>query len=178
MSTSCPEWIDPLRLADQTVAFSGHYPLAEFGRLAPLLNPAEGEATFEFRFSREMNGRRVVRGNVSAHLSLICQRCLMPMDFPVDQTVCLGVVENLAQAEQLPDEWDPLLVEDGMTSVRNLVEDELLLALPVVARHDPPHCAETPEQDGEDLSPETLESPHPFAALSQWIRVDPPSPKN
>jgi uncharacterized protein len=121
------------------VEFSGSYPLVALERLAPLLHQTEGEVGFWLSFERNADGQRVVRGKISTQLSLICQRCLTPTYFPVEREVLLGVVENLTAADQLPIDLDPLLVE-GLVSVREIVEDELLLALPVVATHERDHC--------------------------------------
>jgi uncharacterized protein len=64
----------------------------------------------------------------------------MPTWLPVEREVLLGVVEDLTAADQLPTELDPLLVEGSATSVREMVEDELLLTLPVVAMHERTQC--------------------------------------
>ena len=139
MTKSTPELIDPLRLADQGRELRGSYPLATLERLVPMLHQPQGEVNFTLRFSRVGDGTRLVRGKVQATLVLTCQRCLMPMEFLVDQSVCLGVIETLRAADLLSEELEPLLVE-GPVSLRDLVEDELLLAVPVVARHDLHEC--------------------------------------
>ncbi|CAK0760703.1 conserved hypothetical protein [Gammaproteobacteria bacterium] len=126
MSNPWPELIDPVRLADQGGEICGSYPLAALDRLVPLLHQVEGEVAFRLRFARDNEGRRVVLGQVSARLCLTCQRCLMPTWFSVAREVRLGVVADITAADQLPTELDPLVVE-GATSVREMVEDELIL---------------------------------------------------
>jgi uncharacterized protein len=171
MSKSWPELIDPIRLADQEQEICGSYPLAALERLVPLLHQVEGEVSFRLRFTRDVDGRRIVKGNVSSRLCLTCQRCLMPAWFPVEREVLLGVVGDLAAADRLPSELEPLLLVEGATSVRDMVEDELILALPVVAMHEPDQCSaqEVIEQYvlGEDGSDEG-ETINPFAILKSF----------
>jgi len=168
MSNPWPELIDPVRLADQGVDISGSYPLVALDRLVPLLHQTEGVVDFRLRFERDIGGRRLVKGQVLARLSLTCQRCLMPTWFSVKREVLLGIVANLTAANQLPVELDPLVVENTL-SVREIVEDELLLELPVVAMHEIDQCParEVLEQyvPREEEGRDGPEKPNPFAAL-------------
>jgi uncharacterized protein len=87
--------------------------------------------------------------------------------------VLLGVVEDLAAADRLPAELDPLLIE-GPTSVREMVEDELILALPVVAMHEHAQCParEVLEQYVPQAGSSDGEERHnPFAILTS-LRPD------
>jgi uncharacterized protein len=169
MSKPWPEFINPLRLANQGVEFNGSYPLSALDRLVPQLQQAQGEVSFRFCFTKDIEGRQVVKGSVVARLCLTCQRCLMPLWFPVDREVFLGIVEDLAAADHLPVEMDPLLVEGDTTSVRAMVEDELILALPVVAMHERADCTAGEILELYDALTEedhsSEEKLNPFAAL-------------
>ncbi|CAK0772064.1 23S rRNA accumulation protein YceD [Gammaproteobacteria bacterium] len=156
-----------MRLADQGVEMSGSYPLTALDRLIPLLDQIEGEVTFRLNFTRDTNEHRVVKGKISACLRLICQRCLMPTLFPIEREVLLGIVEDLMAAERIPANFEPLLVENSIISVREMVEDELILSLPVVATHEHGYCPTedllkryTPREEGH-----SDEGPNPFGVL-------------
>ncbi len=166
MSKPWPEFIDPVRSANQGQEISGSYPLVGLDRLAASLHQADGEAEFRLCFATSPEGRRVVSGQVSARVSLLCQRCLMPFWFPIERDVLLGVVADLAAASQLPDELEPLVAE-GVVSVREMVEDELLLALPVVATHPLDECParEVLEQYGQGECCTLAGQRNPFAVL-------------
>ena len=140
MLYSSTQLIDPVRWANQGVAIKGGYSLATLDRLVPLLHTSEGEVTFALSFECNEEGRRVVRGQIAAKLVLLCQRCLAPMIFSVDRVVSLCVAEDLAAVDRLPNTCEPLLLEKGLVSVHTLVEDELILDLPVVALHDLTQC--------------------------------------
>lgn len=101
----------------------------------------------------------------NAEVQLICQRCLQPMPVPLQVQRSFLFVRDEATAEQLDEEMeDDVLVLPRQLDLLELLEDELILALPIVPRHERcpqplPVAAEPPLADEE---PE----PHPFAALA------------
>lgn len=168
MSSRRPENVDPWRVSEQKQTFSGSVQLGDLSRLAPLLSRLEGVAEYRFLFSRDQHRRPLIEGHVEATLWQTCQRCLEEMPIRVDSNFSLVVVQGYDEAEQLDDTFEPLLAEEGAVSLLELVEDELLLALPVVALHA--HC-EAPAYDDEEM---TVEEPreNPFAALKHLKETD------
>lgn len=140
MSSPLPEFVDPWRLAEQGKAFSGTIELKDLPRLREALMSEEGRAEFELRFERGDQRRVCIRGSVTATLVLECQRCLEPMDYPVDSPVDLAVIEVVEEVARLPVESEPLLAEEGRIRLMDVVEDELLLSIPQVPRHDTREC--------------------------------------
>ena len=161
MSTELPLFIDPWRAADSGGAFSGRLPIAGFKRLAGLLADASREAVFQLRFSRDEAGRPVVRAAVQATLLARCQRCLESVAVKVDARILLAVVSDLVSARQLPEGYDPLMADEGLVRPIDLIEDELLLALPQIPRHAPGACSVAIEQ----RAPRGRENP--FAVLAK-----------
>ena len=171
MSTRFPEYVDPWRLADLEKRMTGELELARMPRLAGAVLHSEGNAVCEIRFEKGSGGRPVIKGEVRAVLALQCQRCLEQLDFPVDAALNLAVIEAAEEAVRLADEFDPVLAEDGRIGLRDLIEEELLLAIPQVPRHDPAACAvdsrimaAAPLISGRQQE-ETTEA-NPFAVLS------------
>jgi uncharacterized protein len=83
---------------------------------------------------------------VSAVVPLVCQRCLGRVDVDVAADSQVLVLRDLDEGEGLAVDAEPLVAEGGRLALRDLVEEELLLALPLVPRHgDAAHCAA--EQD-------------------------------
>ena len=140
MSSRLPEFVDPWRLADQRRVFAGAIELNRLPRLCEALMSNRGNAEFELRFEPDQQRRVRVKGSVTATLVLECQRCLGPLHYPVQSNVDLTVIEVLDEIERLPEESDPLLAEEGRIRPMDLVEDELLLSLPQVPRHNPDAC--------------------------------------
>lgn len=167
MSGSLPDQMDVLRLAESGRTLRGHLPLAALTRLAPALSVRDGEVAVEMTGDKE--GRvRILRGRIKTALTLVCQRCLEPMAVPIDVQFQLGLVTSEEQAERLPADLEPLLVSGPTLRLADVVEDELILALPVVVLHpEGSACsARVPEPaPSEPVEPEPRK--HPFAALAQ-----------
>ena len=105
---------------------------------------------------------------------LECQRCLEAMVWPVNSDVSLTFVESIDEAERLPEGLDPQWVEKGRVKFRDLIEDELLLTLPLVAMHPAEICGSQANAVIEDGS-EDAYGPgreNPFAALAELKRKD------
>jgi uncharacterized protein len=108
---------------------------------------------------------------VQASAPLECQRCLDTVDTPleVDRQFVFAATEEAAAALD-EDEEDDVLVLSRHFDLIELVEDELLLALPVVPRHA--HCPRDLSPGGEVspppdvIAPTEADRPHPFAALA------------
>ena len=115
-------------------------------------------------FSRQEDGRRIIRGYISGSVVMDCQRCLEPVEIKLDCDISLGIVDDEEEAELLPDQLDPLVAGEE-SQLYELLEDELILALPIVPVHeecDPPSADNAGEQ--EDI--EVPERENPFAVLA------------
>ena len=178
--------LDPLRLdvaalAQRAEQLSGHWPLSDLERLADsALRDAPDFATAQVHWQLTGQARPVKGGaaEIWMHLSaqvalpLACQRCLGPVLTEVTVDRWLRFVADETQAAALDAELDDdvlALVRD--LDARELIEDELLLELPLVPAHeeDCPHPLPVPEDDlGEAEEAEPAE--HPFAALAKLKR--------
>ena len=171
MSGRLPEQVDPLRLARQGARIEGVLPLAQMHRLAQYLSAAIGEATVQMEFGLGEGAIGFLRGQTQAQLSVICQRCLQPMSLAVEVPFAFGLTVSEEAAGKLGDDHEPLLVGDEPLRLSELVEDELILALPIVALHDKQDCPAA--QRLEATAPETerqgAES-NPFAVLKELKR--------
>jgi uncharacterized protein len=165
-----PEHIDPQRLCERGDSIEGRIALDTLPRLAPLLASTEGEAAFTLAFGQDDRKKAHIEGNIRATLVLECQRCLGPVEYPVDEDFILVPVSGFLEAEQLPESQEPLLLEDDRpVAVKELIEDELLLLLPTTPKHEDDICAVADEYRTEP-QPEAAEQPeereNPFAVLA------------
>jgi uncharacterized protein len=177
MFTHLPELLDPRKACAQGEAYRGDLPLAGLRRLAGLADTGQlardqgsggGQVAYRLSFRRDDSGRDLVLGSVRGQLRLCCQRCGQPFDLAVDADLALAVVAGIDEAEALPDAYDPLLLETPLIRPRDLIEDELILAVPAVPRHAEGSCAPPAfEAAGEDA---LVERPSPFAALAALKR--------
>ena len=162
MLEQLPVIIEPLRLAEAGRQLHGRLPLAEFRRLAPALHEVRGEVEVEIEFGKDELHIAYMRGRLRTQLQLICQRCLQPMALPVDAEFALGLVTTDEAAEQLPADYEPLMVS-GPMELAGIIEDELILAVPFVPLHPIGQC---PAQTGQEGRLED-KTPHPFAVLAR-----------
>lgn len=170
MSPRLPDSVDPWRTADSGQRFAGSIPLKTLDRLCEALAGSEGEAEYELAFHRDQQRRVLIDGRVKALLSLECQRCLGPMSHSVDSAFHLAVIEVADEVERIPEQCEPVQVEDGRISPLALIEDELLLSIPQVPMHDRANCPTDPrlfhrESDGDDEVDDEA-APNPFAVLA------------
>lgn len=135
MHTKLPELLEIKRNADKGAEFHGKWPISELPRLNELLVNDAGDVEVSLNFGRQ--GKiRYVSGTISGKLAVTCQRCMQPMDLALNVEYKLGLIQSEEQADQLADEFEPLLVNEDQLSVPYLLEEELLLAIPLVAMHD------------------------------------------
>lgn len=154
--TRLPKQIDPLRLADRHTHLEGYLALAEMTRLASVVHSAAGDAAAVLNFGIDEQGRRYIRGQVTAEVALICQRCMQPFNYKLTSRLALSPVADEAAASTLPDNYEPLIVTGEIVALADLVEDDLILALPLVSIHEPAECAVkmiSSKQEAEKANP-------------------------
>lgn len=136
MSREFPDWVDPWKAADGRRTFQGTMPLKRMQRLTPLLAPAEWQdARFSAAFDYDRQGMLTVDLHVEAKLPLVCQRSLEIYFEPIARHSVLAVVAGVAEQDLVPDHYEPVLAVQGRLALLDLVEDELLLALPQVPKN-------------------------------------------
>ncbi|HHJ14405.1 MAG TPA: metal-binding protein [Gammaproteobacteria bacterium] len=160
-----PVQVEPLGLCDAGRAFRGVVAVEVLERLAPLLARREGELRVELGFGLDERRIRVVEGRVSGELRLLCQRCLKALTFPVDLAFRLGVVLHDAEAQRLPEGYEPLLADGEPLPSSRIVEDELLLAIPPVPLHGAGEGCRI-----EHVNQPAPERENPFAVLEKLKR--------
>lgn len=141
MSDRIPELIDPYQLVEKNRGYKGFLNLSRLKRLLPSLKDASGSVAVEIQFARDESGQRIATGNVKADLELECQRCMQAMLFPVEIKLRLGIVRTVQEAERLPEKYEPLVVDEPMMAMADIIEDELILALPNVPMHREDECS-------------------------------------
>lgn len=163
MSSRLPVDIDPEYLVEKQSELSGILPLSGFGRLSESLVDNQGSAEVIVSFRKE-GEIKAISGHVNATLLVQCQRCLEPVHLLVDRDFRLAIVYSDAQARRLPELYDPLLLENKHILFSDLIEDELILAIPDIPGHE--DCQQEQLIFGDD-EPEVQTQPNPFAILAK-----------
>jgi uncharacterized protein len=159
-----PEVLDAWRMVAARREFEGTLPLSSLARLRGVLHDDEGVVRFALAFDRDALQVPFVELRIDAALPLECQRTLQRFLQPVQLVQRLGLIRDEAEEAGLPEGYEPLLLpDDGMLRPADLVEDELILAVPVVPAMP---GTEAMERDWP-VQPEELENSSPFAALAR-----------
>ncbi len=161
-----PERIDPRYLVEREGRLWGQLSLARMERLAASLSDREGAVFIDVCFQRDEQGRDVAVGHVTARLPVRCQRCLEAMEIAI--ATALRVVFTDAQGEAPPDGYDAVPLVGDTISLSDLVEDELMLALPMAPKHEACPVGVWRRYLGDRAPSEAPRKP--FAALSRIRR--------
>jgi uncharacterized protein len=130
--------IDGLEFAKAGSSLQGSWPVAEFRRLGDALRSNDGALAYELLGVPEHQGWPALRLRVEGALQLSCQRCLGALVFPLHIEVSLRLVATQAEidAEPLAADGPESIVASKDMKVQALVEDEVLLAMPIAPRHE------------------------------------------
>ena len=169
MSRHVPDFINPVRAAEGGFSISGQLAFTRMKRLLEVVNNPDGVAEVDLNFGVDGKGTPNVQGRLHTDVVLTCQRCLEPMQVSVDVKICLGIVASEDEASRLPEQYDPLVARNEQLMIADMVEDEILLALPSIPRHDPGECAvmEDSEKRQSGAGQAAEESTNPFAVLAK-----------
>lgn len=166
-----PPHVDPRKLVEREATLEGELPLVKMSRVCEQLTSSEGNVRAKFSFFRDEQKLAVMHVNLDAEVSMVCQRCLEPATFHVGGEYDFAIIQEGKTVEGLPKGYDALEVGEEPLDLVSLVEDELLLALPIVPVHDPEECQ---HPAGFAAAPEPSESeeerPNPFSVLAQLKR--------
>lgn len=162
--------IDPIQLAEKGARLTGELPVKGMSRLVEVCRDDRGSVRIDLQFERgASDGLRVMHGTVAARISLICQRCMNPMPYALESRVRLFLVRP-GEREDLVEAGEALSVERPV-ALAELVEDELLLEMPMVPLHAGAECpaiVAAPDERGN----EERARPSPFAVLQRLKHTD------
>ena len=162
MSGQLPAQIDPIRLADEGARLYGTLPGSEMSRLQELAlpNSRPEQVAVDLQFERAGQGVRQLHGTIRTQVKMACKRCLQPLRVEV---VAQPFFMLLQPGEAEPEECETLVVEAPL-SLAELVEDELLLAMPMSPGHAEGQC-EVAFPVTANKAPVAEKRANPFAEL-------------
>jgi uncharacterized protein len=163
--------VDCARLAKDAVELERDYPLKDLSRLQDLLAETGGSLRARFAFSRLASGSPGALVAVSATPRLVCQRCLQGFDFPVAADSEIEFAHSEAEAPT-DSPREIYVMRDGAVNLREVAEEELLLAIPVAAVCSTPQsCGRSPATATLKARTATTDEPsRPFAVLKDLLK--------
>jgi uncharacterized protein len=149
-------------------SFQGELPVVAMKRLGGALASTEGTAQYELDFGRDEFGTAYLDVRVQTPLTLTCQRTLEPFVLPVTVDSRLGLIRAEREEAALPPNVEPLLIaDDGKLSLLDVIEDELLLALPLVPINPDSSLPEEVVGPEPEETSSAGRSDNPFAVLRE-----------
>ena len=169
-SAPFPERPDSSKLFAREAVIDAVLPLSRLERLARSLYNDEGQVAVHLVFGHDAQHRRTLSGELSTRLTLECQRCLQPVQMTIDGSLELLIVddeETRAELEQSSQFLGDIIVDEkDELDVLMLLEDELLLSLPMVPMHAEQDCNAILKQLNEEAAAVQDVQVNPFAALA------------
>ena len=157
--------IDSLDFARNGQQISGKVPVAELSRLLDMLENPQGFFGYMVQGGMDKQGSPYLDIDIAGSCQLRCQRCLKGFDYPVHLNLRL-LLRDQASLDALDDEEEEFdsILADAKLDVLDLLEEEILLSLPIAPKHELAACQ---PEDGENTH---KEKQHPFAVLAKLKR--------
>ena len=159
-----PDKCNPGLLALRGERLCGAFPVNALPRFRRAVDHAGDVVRVSLDFGLDDGGRVRISGRLRTRARLTCQRCLKPLHLHLETTVDLLVVHSDREAGQLGRNVEALVVDGDVLSLPGMVEDELLLALPMYPVHAPDLCA-APAPPLPVAAAPGIVSSNPFAVL-------------
>lgn len=169
MLETLPEWIDSKRLAVKGHHLIGQVAISKLSqRLCDTLYDTDGYVQVDWKFLLDDKKRPTIFGNIKTQFQMLCHRCLTPVVIEVDTKIALVVFNKEPSLyEELPPDYDAITLPNKPVSLLTLIENELILALPIVAKHEicPSNQFQLPDEAIE-------QDDNPFHLLAKIIKND------
>lgn len=126
--------LDAEVLAHGGLTWEGEFNGTRFARLQGVALSETPRVRVQLSFAL-LDQRPVVHGKLLTEFELVCQRCLGAMRYPVSEQFELMLISSNTELERVPELYEPWISNVQRLNVYELVEEQLLLALPLIAKH-------------------------------------------
>lgn len=164
-----PVRIEPGRYATGRREIAASVAISSLLRIKEYLRDTDGDIKVNFSFAHDEENRVVIRMQTHGVLKLTCQRCMQELDFAVDAEHIICPIAHESEVALLPESYEPVLLEEDFISPIAIVEEELILNLPLIPMHAEDDCpiARNSAYYGENEIVEVSPDTKPFAALAE-----------
>lgn len=164
-----PKQVDAVKLVNVNQQLNAKINSENLTRLQAAVIRSGDFVECEIEFHQDESKHRLLTGSIDTQVSMICQRCLGEVDLPIHSDFQIGLVFNDDQAAQLPRAFEPVeLDEEGRLKLWEVIEDEVLLALPMFPTHAENECqAKALPEPSAEITDSSDERDNPFAVLAK-----------
>jgi uncharacterized protein len=166
-----PKKLDPNKSAQLRSKYDGVYLASEMLRYSSAVAAVDAEVSVKVEFLKDAQSLTYFSGEMHSQVQLICQRCNQVFDHSVHTEFCFTPVQGTEATDLLPDAYEPVQVDDqGEVDLFELLEDELILSLPLVPLHSQQECSvKADNMQFGDIEPGPVRE-NPFAVLKELKR--------
>jgi len=157
-----PLLVDPRKLADRQSVLDYCVAFADLPRFASALLDNQGSVRMQLSFARDEGNTLILRSALSTKAQLRCQRCLEPVTQDVHSQCNYALLPSGKDESTVSAQYELLEFSESL-ALAELIEDELLLALPLVAAHKEGEC----QMPSWSNPQEAASKPNPFSVLAQ-----------
>ncbi len=160
-----PLTINAVRAAQKRLNYTGSYSPRQIARVAECVVSVDSDVEATMSFDIDDQRRVVIKGYLNVKLTLICQRCSGTFQHSLAAGYSLSPVTDDEQAIALPAACEPVEIDKfGVIDLLAMIEDEIILSLPVVALHESGYCKMKDVVFGQ--LPDDKKKPNPFSVLT------------
>lgn len=134
--TLIPDYVDARKIFAQQALIKGTIPVSRLPRFCELVAATQGDVQVRMKFDFDESNRRIIEGELDTQAQVLCQRCLEPMEIALHDEFRLAVVSSESKSEGLPKSLDPWICEDIKLVLAQVIEEQLILCMPIVSYHD------------------------------------------
>lgn len=169
-SCAIPELIDPSKGCDKKLTYHGVIVAGQLPRFSALQcdqAKADAPVNVSIAFKRDDDKQALAEVEFQTLAKLVCQRCLQVLEFEISGTATLMFCKDNDEVKRAPKRYEPVLVEADKINLWQIVEDELLLSLPMYVAHTNVNCNRYLEELKQANAEES--TTNPFAVLSDLL---------
>lgn len=167
MHDKLPKNVDVVNLARANAMVKGYFDVSELDRVSSqvIANDAKISAEFEFSFCEDNNRAVLLKGKVDSKLLFTCNRCNDTVSYKIRSKIELLLCKDASVIENIPSSLEVIEIEDRQNfNLQELVEEETLLSMPLIAKHPVDVCSAEGEYMTSLSEEEELEL-NPFESL-------------
>lgn len=166
-----PLTIDAVRTAQKRLDYVGVYAPEQVKRITDSVVSVDSDVQASLSFNIDNQRLAVIDGSAEVTVTLMCQRCGQPFTHQVYTAFSFSPVVTDEQAEALPEAYEAVYIDDvGEVDLLAMIEDEVILSLPIVPVHDPEHCEVSEAEQVFGKLPAEADKPNPFSVLASLKR--------
>jgi uncharacterized protein len=153
-----PDRIDALKLFTRNGSITAVLPIARLHRLSLNLQDTNGQVVVDLHFGLDANKKMLLTGTLDSKVIVLCQRCMSEMELDLHSDLYLKVCANDKQLRALPKSEDAIVIDETGLNILEVIEDELILSLPIVTLHSVMSCNKADSADAHFTAISGLEN--------------------